>query len=131
MGSSTRDTRNELAKSLFDFGFANYACYTDPKAEMQTVRVTGGVKNALATYHEDFEITMEKSLAAKIETRVDIPEKLPAPIACGEKIGTVTYLAGGEEVGCADILAAEGIEKLDFASLFPRLFALFLMAEKK
>lgn len=131
MGSSTRDTRNELAKSLFDFGFANYACYTDPKAEMQTVRVTGGVKNALATYHEDFEITMEKSLAAKIETRVDIPEKLPAPIACGEKIGTVTYLAGGEEVGCADILAAEGIEKLDFASLFPRLFAWFLMAEKK
>ncbi len=131
MGSSTRDNRNELAKSLFDFGFANYTCYTDPKTEMQAVRVTGGVKNTLATYHEAFEMTMEKSLAAKMETRIDIPEKLAAPIACGEKIGTVTYLANGEEVGTSDILAAEEIEKLNFTSLFPRLFAWFLMAEKK
>lgn len=131
MGSSTRDTRNELAKSLFDFGFANYTCYSDPKAEMQTVRVMGGVKNTLATYHEAFEMTMEKSLAAKMETRVDIPEKLSAPIACGEKIGTVTYIADGKEVGCADILAAEAIEKLNFGSLFPRLFAWFLMAENR
>ena len=131
MGSSTKDKRNELAKSLFDFGFANYTCYSDPKSEMQTVRVMGGVKNTLMTYHEPFEMTMEKSLAAKMETRVDIPEKLLAPIACGEKIGTVTYLAGGEEVGTSDILAAEAIEKMDFGSLFPRLFAWFLMAEKK
>jgi hypothetical protein len=34
-------------------------------------------------------------------------------------------------VGTSDILAAEAIEKMDFGSLFPRLFAWFLMAEKK
>ncbi len=131
MGSSTRDTRNELAKSLFDFGFANYACYSDPQAETAAVRVMGGVKNTLASYHEAFEATVEKGSAAKIEKRVDIPEKLAAPIAKGEKIGTVAYLVNGEEIGCADILAAESIEKMDFTALFPRLFAWFLMAEKK
>lgn len=131
MGSSTRDSRNELAKSLFDFGFVNYTCYTDPEAQTATVRVTGGVQNTLATYHEAFEVTLDKASAAVVETRVDIPEKLAAPIAEGEKIGTVTYLVNGEEIGVSDILAAESVEKIDFGSLFPRLFAWFLMAEKK
>ncbi len=131
MGSSTRDTRNELAKSLFDFGFANYTCYTDPRAEMEAVRVTGGVQNTLATYHEAFEVTLDKAGAAKIETRVDIPEKLEAPIAEGQRIGTVTYLVNGEEIGASDILAAEAVAKLDFGTLFSRLFTWFLMAEKK
>jgi D-alanyl-D-alanine carboxypeptidase (penicillin-binding protein 5/6) len=131
MGSSTRDTRNELAKALFDFGFANYTCYTDPRAEMEAVRVTGGVQNTLATYHEAFEVTLDKAGAAKIETRVDIPEKLEAPIAEGQRIGTVTYLVNGEEIGASDILAAEAVAKLDFGTLFSRLFTWFLMAEKK
>ncbi len=129
MGSSTKDARNALAKSLFDYGFANYTCYQDPRAEMPTVRVTGGVKDSLVNFHESFEMTMEKASAAKIEKRVDIPEKLGAPIAQGQKIGTVTYLCEGKEIGVSDVLAAESIEKLDFFSFFPRLFAWFLMSE--
>ncbi len=129
MGSSTRDTRNELAKALFDFGFANYASFTDPEASMESVRVTGGVKNELATMHESFEATLEKSKAGKVECRIDLPEKLAAPIQKGEKIGTVTYLADGEEIGVSDILAAETVEKMDFRTLFYRMFSWFLMAE--
>ena len=131
LGSSTKDARNELAKSLFDFGFANYACYTDPAREMTQVRVPGGVKDTLSAYRETFEITLAKGDISKIETRVDIPEKLAAPVVEGQKIGTVTYLVGGKEVGVADVLAAESVEALDFFSLFPRLFAWFLMAERK
>lgn len=131
LGSSTKDARNELAKSLFDFGFANYACYTDPTREMTQVRVPGGVKDTLSAYRETFEITLAKGDISKIETRVDIPEKLAAPVVEGQKIGTVTYLVGGKEVGVADVLAAESVEALDFFSLFPRLFAWFLMAERK
>jgi D-alanyl-D-alanine carboxypeptidase (penicillin-binding protein 5/6) len=98
---------------------------------MEAVRVTGGVQNTLATYHEAFEVTLDKAGAAKIETRVDIPEKLEAPIAEGQRIGTVTYLVNGEEIGASDILAAEAVAKLDFGTLFSRLFTWFLMAEKK
>lgn len=131
MGSSTRDARNELAKSLFDFGFANYTCYTDLQKPMQDVRILGGVENMLATYHEPFLLTVEKTVASKIETRIDMPEKRKAPVVVGEKIGTITYLSDGNELGCVDILAAESIEKLTFFSLFPRLFAWFLMAQEK
>ena len=131
LGSSTKDARYDLAKSLFDFGFANYACYTDPEAKVGEVRMTGGVKDTLSVYRETFEITLGKGDVSKIETRVDIPEKLAAPVVEGQKIGTVTYLVNGKEIGASDVLAAETIEALDFFSLFPRLFAWFLMAEKK
>jgi D-alanyl-D-alanine carboxypeptidase (penicillin-binding protein 5/6) len=131
LGSSTKDARNELAKSLFDFGFANYACYTDSAAEVGEVRMLGGVKDTLSAYHETFELTLGKGDISKIETRVDVPEKMEAPVTEGQKIGTVTYLVNGEEIGTADVLAAESIDALDFFTLFPRLFAWFLMAEKK
>ena len=131
MGSPTRDTRNALAASLLDFGFANYACYTDEESALDDVRVTGGVKNTLATVHETFSVTMEKGNISKVETRIDMPEKLSAPIAEGTKIGTITYLSGGKEMGTADILAAESVEKMTFSALFPKLFTWFLLGEAK
>ncbi len=130
MGSPTRDTRNALAASLLDFGFANYGCYRSPAENMPEIRVTGGVGNTLASMKEDFSVTLEKGKMADVEMRVDMPEKLAAPIAKGEKIGTVTYLSGGKEIGTADILAEHGVEKITFFSLFPKLFAWFLMGER-
>ena len=62
--------------------------------------------------------------------RVDIPEKLAAPIAEGQKIGTVTYLENGKEIGTADILAAHSVDKITFSTLFPKLLAWFLMGER-
>ena len=130
MGAPTKEERNALATSLLDFGFANYACYSSPSEAMSNVRITGGVGNTLATVKEDFSATVEKTKLSKIETRVDIPEKLAAPITKGQKIGTVTYLEGGKEIGTADILAAHSVDKITFSTLFPRLLAWFLMGEK-
>ena len=80
MGSPTKETRNALAASLLDFGFANYGCYSSPSGAMNDIRITGGVGNTLATVKENFSATVEKSKLSKIEVRVDIPEKLAAPV---------------------------------------------------
>ena len=129
MGSPTKEERNALAASLLDFGFANYGCYRSPAKSMPEIRVTGGVGNKLASVKEEFSATLEKTKIANVETRVDIPEKLAAPIAKGQKIGTVTYLSNGKEIGTADILAEHGVEKITFFTLFPKLCAWFLMGE--
>lgn len=129
MGSPTRDARNALAASLLDLGFASYACYTAPAAEMPTVRVICGVKNTVKTACEPFSATVEKGKTASVEARIDLPEKLPAPIAEGEKLGTVTYLCGGKELGTADILASESVSEMTFSSLFPRLLSWFLLCQ--
>ena len=130
MGSPTKETRNALAASLLDFGFANYGCYSSPSGAMNDIRITGGVGNTLATVKESFSATVEKAKISKIEVRVDIPEKLAAPIVEGQKVGTVTYLEGGKEIGTADILAAHSVDKITFSTLFPRLLEWFLMGEK-
>ena len=130
MGAPTKEERNALATSLLDFGFANYGCYSSPSEAMNDIRITGGVGNTLATVKEGFSATVEKTKLSKIETRVDIPEKLAAPVVKGQKVGTVTYLEGGKEIGTADILAAHSVDKITFSTLFPRLLAWFLMGEK-
>ena len=130
MGSPTKEARNALATSLLDFGFANYGCYSSPSEAMNDIRITGGVGNTLATVKEGFSATVEKSKLSKIEVRVDIPEKLAAPVVKGQKVGTVTYLEGGKEIGTADILAAHSVDKITFSTLFPRLLEWFLMGEK-
>ena len=52
-------------------------------------------------------------------------------IAMGQKLGTVTYLSDGREIGHADILAGEAVARLDFGTLFSRLFSWFLMCWEK
>lgn len=131
MGSPTRDVRNALAASLFDFGFANYASYTDESAACDSVRITGGVQNSLKTVHETFHAVVEKGSESKIEQIVDLPEKLAAPIVKGQKIGTITYMLNGTELGSSDILADEGVEKIGFLTFFPKLFSWFICSPSK
>lgn len=131
MGSPTRDVRNALAASLFDFGFANYASYTDESAACNSVRITGGVQNSLKTVHETFHAVVEKGSESKIEKVVDLPEKLAAPIVKGQKIGTITYMLNGTELGSSDILADEGVEKIGFLTFFPKLFSWFICSPSK
>ena len=81
--------------------------------------------------HETFSETVEKGSESKIEEQIDLPEKLAAPIVKGEKIGTITYLLNGEELGTSDILADETVDKIGFSTLFPRLFQWFLCSPSK
>ena len=126
MAAPTRDIRNEAAKSLFDFGFANYSVYTDEPAEFDDIYVTGGRENTAKGISEGFFALVSKGDGGKIEKVTDIPERLTAPIVKGEKIGTVTYMLDGKSIGTADILAAETVEKINFWSMLKKLGSWFL-----
>ena len=121
MGSPTRDDRNALAAKLLDFGFANYAIYSDTDGAVDNIKVTGGIKNDIALKHNDFSSLIEKSALSKIEAVTDIPESVPAPIKTGDKIGTITYKNGESVIGTTDIVAAEDVDKISFFTLLPRI----------
>lgn len=121
MGSPTRDDRNALAAKLLDFGFANYAIYSDTDGSVDNIKVTGGIKNDIALKHNDFSSLIEKSALSKIEAVTDIPESVPAPIKTGDKIGTITYKNGETVIGTTDIVAAEDVDKISFFTLLPRI----------
>ena len=121
MGSPTRDDRNALAAKLLDFGFANYAIYSDTDGAVDNIKVTGGIKNDIALKHNDFSSLIEKSALSKIEAVTDIPESVPAPIKTGDKISTITYKNGETVIGTTDIVAAEDVDKISFFTLLPRI----------
>lgn len=128
MGSPTRDERNALAAKLLDFGFANYALFSDDNGDVGDVAVRGGVKNTLSLRCDGFCALVEKGTESKIEAVYELPESVAAPIKEGGKIGTVTYKNGNTVLGQADIVAAESVEKIGFFTLFPRILRWMLCA---
>ena len=121
MGSPTRDIRNEEAKKLLDYGFANYAVYTDEEGDVADLPVLGGVRDVCRVRSEGVTLLVNKSDRSKIEKRVHLPAEIVAPVKKGETIGKIGYYVGETQIGEARICVTEDVEKLSFWLLFSRI----------
>lgn len=121
MGAPTRDIRNEEAKRLLDFGFANYQLYKDSGAEFGEVPVLGGKNNVCRVKNNDFSILVPKGSAGKVQKKVNLPNEIFAPIEAGEKIGSIEYTLDGKVIGNADVCASETVEKMAWTDILVRL----------
>ncbi len=121
MGSPTRDIRNEEAKKLLDYGFANYALYHDEEKTDMEMPLHGGTQNTCRVKSAPFTALVEKGNENAVERKICLPEYLRPPISKGEKIGTVAYYIGEEQVGEGEIVSCEDIGKISFWELFIRL----------
>ena len=126
MAAKTRDIRNATAARLFDLGFANYATYRAESGE-RTVPLVGGNESEIQVTWKGFAETVTKGQVGDIVCRVELPEKLTAPVAKGDTVGEVIYTCGAEEIGRVPVLASKNAEKIDFSSLFGRIFCGFLL----
>ncbi len=112
MGSPTRDVRNETAKQLLDYGFANYSIYDDPGGEAGRVFVPGGVSRDCAAVYGPFSALLPKGKSKTVTTEILLDESAPAPVKKGDRVGTIRYLSDGEVIGEADIVAAEDVQRI-------------------
>lgn len=127
MASPSRDERNAAAKTLLDWGYANYEfCRITPKIPM-SVTITGGEKELCRITSDEFCAVLPKGSALKIETVTAIPEKLSAPTLKGQNIGTVKYKLGNEIIGETPVVSSENISKIGFFGILKNVFAYFLL----
>lgn len=126
MAAETRDVRNATAAKLLDWGFANYGLYQS-EAREYTIPIKGGVASQLQLRGEPFTACIPKGQGNKVSAEVILPEMLSAPVGKGDAIGEIVYRLGENEIGRVPILASEGVEKMDFGTLFCRLLAQFLL----
>ena len=126
MGAETRDERNNAARAMLDFGFSNYAIFSEPEQELESVKVIGGVSDFVKVYATQFSKLVDKSDRKGIEKEYVIPDVLTAPIKEGDVIGAVIYKLNGEEIGRSDIFVKENIEKITFLDLFGRIIKTIL-----
>ena len=118
MASPSRDERNEAAKTLLDWGFANYSFYSHTQTLNGNMRVVGGKTDSLAIGVKEFSEVLPKGADKNIEI---------APVREGEKIGCVKYLQNGNLLGEADICAKESIEKISFLDVLRRILGIIFM----
>lgn len=121
MGARTRDERNAVARTLLDFGFANYALYEKGEAFIENAPVKGGVSDEIALYSSPFSTVIDKSMQSKVELEYDIPESIVAPILAGDKVGKIIYKVDGQQIGESDIFVKDGVESIKFIDLLGRI----------
>lgn len=126
MGAETRDIRNEEAKKLLDWGYANYELYTAPQVSLDPLRVLGGVADSCSVTFEAFTCVVRKGSAASVEVTYDMAPEVSAPVEKGQSVGTVTYRSGETVLGQMDIFAEESVEKIGFGGLFIRMLRYFV-----
>ena len=106
------------AMTLLNYGYGICRLYTDENTDiLPDVCVKGGVKDfAAVKYEKEFSyLDLEGNDLAGITKEIVLPETgVLAPIAEGDKIGTVKYYLNSKEIGEVNIISKVNIEKAGF-----------------
>lgn len=126
MGSQNRDSRNESAKKLLDWGFANYNYLRLDAATLEPLTVSFGKQERVKIAYDRFEWVASKE-DGELSVALQLPESIDAPVKNGQVIGTVIYKLGEREVGKGNVYAIEAIEKNSYGSLFAKLLKKYFL----
>ena len=121
MGSPSRDIRNEETKRMLDYGFANYGLFTRSKTELPPVGTFGGDADVCRVGYEGFSSVVSRGEENKIETEIELPESLTAPISEGDVVGRAVFRSGDRAVGEVPIKALESVPRITFPALFKKI----------
>ena len=128
MGAETRDIRNAQATRLLDWGFANYTAYVAPEEALSAIPVTGGTSASVPAVREELRCVLPRDEASRVECRMELPERVDAPITRGDVLGKAIYLVDGKTIGEATVTAAQDVERIGFFEFWRRLSARILLA---
>ena len=126
LGAPTSAERFASAKSLLDYGFANYAVNTQITAgdEVQKIAVEKGVDKEVGVVAGDSCSTLvKKGQEDNITKEIKIDETITAPIEAGQKIGTMTISRDGEVIADIDLNASSAVEKKGIGLIIQDFFA--------
>ena len=124
LGAPSSKERFSDATKLLDYGFANYAIANSliTDEELGKIKVLKGVKSELRPkISGGYNILVKKAKTGDIETKVELPDEINAPVLADDKIGEVSFYIDGEKIGTADITAGENVNKINPFEMFARL----------
>ncbi len=127
MKAPTSDDRFNDAKKLLNYAFATYEVYHGEKPTLSPIPVVKG-KQLQVSVEEvpSCSLLVKKGEAANIEMKVQLAEKLTAPVEAGQKVGEVSFVLKDEIIASYPITVSLGVEKAGVFDIFLRLFHVFL-----
>ena len=127
MASPTRDERNAAAKTLLDWGYANYSLFR-PSIELpSSLPVVGGKNDSCKITVESVCAVVPKGSDKRIVSTVELPEKVFAPLDEGAEVGCIKFTLDGKEIARSGIKTAETVEKTDYFDVLCDILTYFLL----
>lgn len=121
LGAPSSEKRFGAAKSLLDYGFANYRVLRPEAEELAPIAVKGGTEEQVAVEYAAPIVLGEKG-SEELRVEYDLEASLKAPVARGQRVGDAVYYLGETECARAELCAAEAVDTMSYAALLARVW---------
>ena len=130
MAAPDYKARFEDCKNLLNYGFSKVHFYEDEKIDNLTiVPVHGGVDmETMIGYKNGFVyLDLEGNDLSKVSKQEIVPEFVEAPLKKGDKVGSVNYYLGEQQIGQVELIVCKDLEKARLGDCFKRGFGKWLL----
>ena len=119
------------AQTLLNYGFASYALKTViPDEPLPPVPVTLGTQATVQpVLGEENQLLLEKAKTGELSQSVTLESSVQAPVAVGDRLGTLTVTSEGEVLAELPLLAGEEVPRITFRQMLPRVLRIACLVE--
>jgi serine-type D-Ala-D-Ala carboxypeptidase (penicillin-binding protein 5/6) len=117
MNTKSFKEREDADEALLNYGFNFYESksFASSDLSLDTVRVWKGAKNELqVAVRGDTVVTVPRGRAGRVQTKVELPHSVVAPVVHATAIGKVSYTLDGKEIATQALYPAEDIAEAGF-----------------
>jgi len=129
--SPTGQQRFEDAKALLNYGFSTYGLvHASPEEPLPPVPVTLGTQATVQpVLGEENQLLLEKAKTGELSQSVTLESSVQAPVAVGDRLGTLTVTSEGEVLAELPLLAGEEVPRITFRQMLPRVLRIACLVE--
>jgi D-alanyl-D-alanine carboxypeptidase (penicillin-binding protein 5/6) len=125
LGEPTSELRFAEAAQVLQYGFAHFvtpvAWQPDRKVAAIPVEV-GTAPTVDVVPAAPFGVTVPRGQEKEVESRVQLPSTLRAPVPAGRQVGEITASVGGAPAGGVALVTAAAVPRVGLSGLFGRMF---------
>ncbi len=123
MHGETIDSRNNDAKALLNYAFANYKlCSLRADEVLPPVAVRlGSADSVQPVYTGEETALISKNGTSDISYSIELPESVAAPVSEGQQLGKLTVEIDGEVFREVPLVAANAVERANLFGIFTNL----------
>ena len=130
MGAESSQIRFQSCKAMLDHGFANYSLIVPDLCDTGEVPIILGKSSSVRPKMEQSDaVLIDKAQRSSITTETALVESLPAPVAQGQRIGTMTIKSGNQILKEIPLVAAEAVDRLRFREIYAGVLRQAAMAK--
>lgn len=120
MHAPTSTERFEDAKTLLNYGFANFELLSlRPNEALPPIPVELGTADAVSLSYDGAEAMLtNKGTAAQLDFSFELLDSVKAPVQKGQILGQMTVLREGESIAIIPLLADSDVGRLTFGQIF-------------